>query len=170
MARVFLGLGSDMGDRLEFLSRAVAAIRERAELAALSSVYETEPVGMTDPGLFYNLALEVRTALAPRELLLELKAIERELGRKDHADRMPRQIDIDILLYEALVYRDPVLSVPHPEMEGRRFVLEPLCEIAPDVIHPVSGLTVCRLLERCQDHSNVVRTKHTVNGSYASND
>ena len=168
MARAFLGLGSDVGDRLECLSRAVGALSRMMRVTALSSVYETEPVGMSDRGLFYNIVAEVHTNMPPEALLKEIKGIERELGRKDRTHLMPREIDIDILLYDGLVHRDGTLSVPHPEMERRRFVLEPLAELAPDIVHPVSGLTAGQMLERCEDHSDVVRTNHTLNRSYAS--
>lgn len=170
MAKVFLSLGSDVGDRLEFLARAVAELRKRTEITSLSSVYDTEPKGMKDRRRFYNMAAEIRTDLSPRDLLRELKGIERALGRKDHTHLLPREIDIDILLYESVVYRDGVLSVPHPRMEQRRFVLEPLHEIAPDIRHPVTGQSISSLLEHCQDRSNVTRTDHTVNSSYASKD
>jgi 2-amino-4-hydroxy-6-hydroxymethyldihydropteridine diphosphokinase len=137
--RAFLGLGSNVGDRLANLRSAVALLRSESAIhvRGVSSVYETEAmddaVGQRD---FYNAAVEVETELAPRELLVACKRIERELGRKPAARRhAPRPIDLDLLLIDGLQFADEDLVVPHPELERRRFVLMPLLELAPDLAY-----------------------------------
>src|SRR6267378_2367248 len=158
MYRVFLGLGSNLGDRLGSLSKAIQAIEEAMPVRAISSVYETEPVGMESEHLFYNMTLEVETDLHPAELIRLLKSIEKKLGRKRRPSMMDREIDIDILLYDGFSYADDIVRVPHPRLETRRFVLEPLKEIAPLVVHPTRNQTVASLLRGCRDISRVVRT------------
>jgi 2-amino-4-hydroxy-6-hydroxymethyldihydropteridine diphosphokinase len=163
MYRVFLGLGSNLGDRLGLLSKAIQAIEEAMPVRALSSVYETEPVGMDSEHQFYNMAIEVETDLNPAELILLLRSIEKKLGRKHRAPMMNREIDIDILLYDGFSYADDTVQVPHPRLETRRFVLEPLKEIAPLVVHPTRNQTIASLLRSCRDLSSVVRTgQHAV--------
>src|SRR2546426_1187993 len=158
MYRVFLGLGSNLGDRLGSLSKAIQTIEQTMPVRAISSVYETEPVGMESDHPFYNMALEVETDLDPAELIRHLKSIEKKLGRKRRPPMTDREIDIDILLYDGFSYADDIVRVPHPRLENRRFVLEPLKEIAPLVIHPTRNQTVASLLRGCRDVSRVVRT------------
>jgi 2-amino-4-hydroxy-6-hydroxymethyldihydropteridine diphosphokinase len=135
----YLGLGSNVGDRRSHLERAVAALpRHRIEVVGSSSVYETEPVGLVlDQREFYNACLEVRTEKDPEELLDACKAVERELGRREGGVRHgPRPIDVDVLLLDDCEYSSLRLTLPHPEVRSRRFVLVPLLELEPDLALP----------------------------------
>lgn len=154
--RAWLGLGSNIEPRLANLQTAVARIGEIARMTALSSVYKTEPVGMEGAGDFLNMAVGVETDDDPPLLLARLRKIEKSMGRKPSAHKAPRAIDIDILLYRGMTYDDPIVRVPHPEMHRRRFVLEPLCEIAPTAVHPAMERTVAWLLRHCRDAGRVI--------------
>lgn len=135
MARAYLSLGSNLGDRRAMLEGALAALEASGHLTVVkrSSIYETEPVGFPDQPWFYNLAAEVDTVLSPEELLNLTKRVEQEMERTREIRWGPRTIDIDLLLYDGLELATDRLTIPHPEMTGRRFVLEPLHEIAPDL-------------------------------------
>lgn len=122
-----------------------------------SSWYETEPVGAPPQEWFVNVAVEADTALRPRALLRALQAIESELGRSRPYPNAPRTVDLDILLYGAEVVAEPDLVIPHPRMTVRRFVLEPLAEIAPHAVHPVERRTIAELLAACPDPGRVRR-------------
>jgi 2-amino-4-hydroxy-6-hydroxymethyldihydropteridine diphosphokinase len=137
MTRAFVGLGSNLGDREENLRRALARLGELGPVRA-SLVRETDPVGITDQPKFLNAAAELATDLPPRELLERLLEIERELGRDRATERRwgPRVIDLDLLLFGEEVIDEPGLTVPHPRLADRRFVLEPLCELNEDLALP----------------------------------
>ncbi len=162
MEEVFLLLGSNRGERRQILERALALVGERAgEVSQLSSLYETEPWGFEDAVPFLNQAAALRTVREPLELLGILQGIEEELGRRrpvgGAGPYLPRTIDIDILLWGGRVIRGSRLTVPHPRLALRRFALVPLAEIAAEAVDPLTGLTVARLLERCDDHGSVKR-------------
>ncbi|MCX5758719.1 MAG: 2-amino-4-hydroxy-6-hydroxymethyldihydropteridine diphosphokinase [Candidatus Hydrogenedentes bacterium] len=145
--RVLLSLGGNVGDRLARLREAVSMLArcEGVRLMAVSSCYETEPVGVVDQAAFLNLAVEIETAFAPLELLNIVKVIERDIGRTPAMRWGPRMIDIDIILWGRRVMESEVLSIPHPAFRQRLFVLTPLAEIAPGAVDPVTGKTVAAL-------------------------
>jgi 2-amino-4-hydroxy-6-hydroxymethyldihydropteridine diphosphokinase len=162
--RVFLGLGSNVGSREKFLNNAVAALKRLRDTKVIwaSPVYETDPVGKTDQPKFLNAAVEIETCVAPKELFQEVKAMEKALGRTDGERWGPREIDIDILVYDGVVFQDEELTVPHARMEERRFVLVPLHDLDPDLVHPVNGMTVAELLSACRDAGRVVQSYHKI--------
>jgi 2-amino-4-hydroxy-6-hydroxymethyldihydropteridine diphosphokinase len=155
----YIGLGSNVGDRLSYLASARAALRERNTIERVSSVYETEPVDVVNQPWFLNQVVMVQTSLTPFELLELCLGIEAELGRTRLVDKSPRTIDLDILLYDQLII-DEVrghlsLIIPHPRLHLRRFVLVPLCELSPQQIHPVLGKTFAELLAELDDPAEV---------------
>jgi 2-amino-4-hydroxy-6-hydroxymethyldihydropteridine diphosphokinase len=157
-ASVFLGLGSNLGDREEALAEAGRGLVERGVVLTLhSSIWHTEPVGGPPQGWFLNAVIGGRTSLPPRTLLEACLDTERTMGRVRLERNGPRRIDVDILFYGGECIEEPGLVVPHPRLAERRFVLEPLFEIAPDIVHPVLGLTVAELRRRCPDTSEVSR-------------
>lgn len=158
MYTVYLGLGSNLGNRVGNLSQAVDKINSLTPVQSASSIYETEPVGMQDAGVFYNMAVGIQTTDDPPLLLVKMKQIEKKLGRKISEHMQPRIIDIDILLYRGFAYDDHTVRVPHPMLEHRRFALEPLNEIAPTAVHPILEKTVATLLRNCRDRHSVIRT------------
>lgn len=132
----YLSLGSNVGDREANLSEALRLLRGLGEITAKSSLYETEPVEVVDQPWFLNAAVALRTRLEPSDLLREILGIEKAMGRVRTQPKGPRTIDIDILLYGSLIVTLPGLTIPHPGMHERMFVLAPLAEIAPEVLHP----------------------------------
>lgn len=150
MATAYIGLGSNLGDREQFLRGALERVRAAEGVQGLraSSFYETQPVGgPAGQGKFLNAAAIVETTLSPHDFLHLLQRVELELGRERKEHWGPRTIDLDLLLYDDLVLETPELSIPHPRMHERRFVLEPLSEIAPDLLHPVTGKRISSFLQ-----------------------
>lgn len=147
MTIVYLSLGSNLGDRERHLQQTVECLDSAGlQVLRISSVFETDPVDKLDQPRFLNAVVEVRTTLLPRQLLARTSKLERRLGRKRLVDKGPRTIDIDILLYGAAIVNTRDLTLPHPRMTERRFVLEPLAELAPGLRHPVTRRTIAELL------------------------
>lgn len=149
MRKIFLGLGSNLGNKKANLDRAITTINRHYDIkvVATSSIIETEPWGMTEQLEFLNMAIEIETELNPKSLLNEIMRIEDDLGRVRDIKWGPRIIDIDILFYDTLILNVDELNIPHPYLSERDFVLKPLNEIASDFVHPVSGMTVKELLK-----------------------
>lgn len=158
--RAYLSLGSNQGDPLEQIRRALRQLTAAGiEVVQLSSLYRTEPVDYKLQPWFVNCVAEIRTRMMPRQLLNTLQRIERTMGRRRTFAKGPRVIDIDILLFEDVILRSPGLAIPHPRLPERKFVLVPLCEIAARLRHPVTQRTAAELLERTSDTGKVVRLK-----------
>ena len=147
MDKVYLSLGSNLGGREAHLRDALARLEAAGiHVTRRSSVYETEPQDLRDQPWFLNLVVEAETPLFPLQVLARLQNIEREMGRRRITPKGPRTIDLDILFYGTFVINTKELQVPHPRLDQRRFVLEPLAEIAPSLRHPVTGLTAREML------------------------
>jgi 2-amino-4-hydroxy-6-hydroxymethyldihydropteridine diphosphokinase len=142
---VYLSLGSNVGDRDAELRDAQSRLRAEGRIVAASSFYETEPVEFTDQPWFLNCAVALETSATPQKLMGAILGIEKEMGRQRLQHKGPRTIDIDILLFGDTILDSPQLTIPHPAMHHRRFVLEPMAEIAPDVLHPVFKKTIHEL-------------------------
>ncbi len=142
---VYLALGSNIGNRLANLKEAISALAPQMEVKARSSVYETDPWGYEDQEKFLNQVVRVETYLKPEQLIKHLKRLEVALGRKESFPNGPRLIDMDILLYDDLVLYSPALTIPHPHMHERAFVLVPLMDVASDLVHPVKKKSIREL-------------------------
>ncbi len=150
MAVVYLGIGSNLGDRQANIDKALELLKENKEIKiqAVSAMIETEPEGEGLEGKFLNGAVKIDTDLLPLELLSQLKAVERRLGRAKSAPNTPRTMDLDILFYEdVVIFEGKNLHIPHPRLAQRKFVLQPLVEIAPDFIHPKFKKSIKQLYE-----------------------
>ncbi len=153
----YLGLGSNMGNRQDNMNRALDLLSQRLRMGRVSSIYDTEPVGNTNQPRFLNLVCQIYTRLSPVALLTATKGLERKLGRASGTSNSPRPIDIDILFYGDQVVKTPELVIPHPRLSERAFVLVPLVEIAPDLVHPISGKTVRELLQGITETQGVLK-------------
>ncbi len=142
---IYLSTGSNLGDRALNLHHAIADLAPKVEVLAQSSIYETEPWGYVDQPSFLNQVIKARTSLEPLDLLAFLKRLEVSIGRHETFRFGPRLIDLDILFYDNLVLDTPALTIPHPRIPERAFVLVPLAELAPDLCHPVYGKTIQEL-------------------------
>jgi 2-amino-4-hydroxy-6-hydroxymethyldihydropteridine diphosphokinase len=150
---IFLGIGSNLGNRLSNLQFAF----DHFTVTKKSSIYETEPVEFLEQPWFLNAVVRIETKFSPQELLAYCQSIEMKLGRKREIAKGPRTLDLDILFYADVVLNEPDLIIPHPAIAERRFVLEPMNEIAPDFIHPVLKISISELLANCPDSSTVGR-------------
>lgn len=157
MATVYIGIGSNLGDRQKNCLRAIELLQKRGIVVTKqSSLYETEPWGYKDQPQFINMAIEIETEFNPKELLMVLKNIEREIGREESLRWGPRKVDLDILLFDTIILTDILtdiltedsLEIPHPLLHKRDFVLKPLCEIASDIHHPLLKMSIGNLLQQ----------------------
>ena len=153
MATILLSLGSNQGDRIKQCRNAIENIKERfpAEIKKVSSFYETQALGPVDQEDYINMALEITTDLPPMSLLRSIREVETLMGRRKLVKWGSRDIDIDIIFYDDLVMRSDNLTIPHLLMQERRFVLEPLSEIEPNLIHPLTGKTISQMAKKCKD-------------------
>ena len=157
---VYLGLGSNIGNRQDNLDRALDLLSQRLRIGKVSSIYDTEPIGNVNQPRFLNLACQAYTRLGPAGLLVLAKGIELKLGRAINKRNAPRPIDIDILFYGDLVMETPDLVIPHPKVTERAFVLIPMVEIVPDLVHPVSKKTVKELAKAITEVQGVLKLEN----------
>lgn len=157
---VFVGLGSNLGDRRHNIRQALLLLdRPEAHVVQVSSLYETEPVGPRPQPDYLNAVCRLETQRSPDLVMAACLDVETQMGRVRDERWGPRIIDLDLLFHGDLIVQSPELILPHPRILERRFVLEPLCELAPDFLDPVSGKTVRELLEECPDSTRVVRIR-----------
>ena len=154
MAKVFIALGSNLDNREEFLTKSIKLINEKCKVIRKSTIHETEPEGYLNQGKFLNQVIEIKTELEPKKLLSFLLSIEEKMGRIRTFKNAPRKIDLDILFYDYLIHNNDFLCIPHPRLHKRKFVLEPLFEIAPEFVHPILKKNVKEMIE------SYVVTKH----------
>lgn len=152
---VYLGLGSNLGDRKAILEKALQLLGQRLQIERVSSLYETEPVGYAEQPPFLNAVCRAQTKLGPLQLFSVIKGIEASLGRVPSFPNAPRPIDLDIIFYGDLVMETPELTIPHPRLEERAFVLIPLYELDPGLVHPVSGESIKDLAAGVQGRAGV---------------
>ena len=155
----YISVGSNLGNKLENCRQGIQSLTEHnVWIAAQSNLYQTEPVGYKDQGWFINFAVKIETDLDPFQLMQRIQTIQRKAGRIHDEIRFgPRILDLDIILYDEVVIHSPQLIVPHPRMHERRFVLQPLCDIDPTIIHPVLRMEVQSLLNTLDEKTQRIR-------------
>ena len=156
---VYLSLGSNVGDREAQLRKAILDLQSLGTILRVSAFYETEPVEYIDQPWFLNCVVAMETRLSPQILMKKLLSIEEEMGRRRIQQKGPRSIDIDILMFDAVVTKSKDLTIPHPAMHERRFVLEPMAEIAPEARHPLLHKSVSELLKELPPGQTVRRVR-----------
>ena len=156
MTEAYVGIGSNSGDREENIRKSVDLMGKKCRILKISSLYETEPLGYSNQGWFLNCAVKVTTSMSPEELLEFLQSIEKNLGRVRAIKNGPRTIDLDILFYGNIIINKNSLIVPHPRLQERLFVLEPLLDISPDFAHPIFNKSINELYA-VADKSKIVR-------------
>ena len=161
MHTIYLGLGTNLGDRLRNLQKAISSLSPVMSVTAVSPIYQSDPWGVTDQPPFLNLCVEATTNLNPQTLLHYLKNLEAELGRQKTIKWGPRLIDVDILLYDDKIVETDSLTIPHPFMAERAFVIIPLADIAPDLYHPVCHKTIAEL-KTAVDQSTLHKISDTI--------
>ncbi len=151
----YIAIGSNLGDRISFCREALHQLQRAVLIKKVSSLYETEPVDYGNQGWFYNAVIEIETPLSPRRLLDVCQLIEQKMGKKIEIPKGPRTIDLDLLFYNQVIIHDEGLTVPHPAIPHRRFVLVPLSEIAPQLNHPTLQKTATVLLSQLKQGETV---------------
>jgi 2-amino-4-hydroxy-6-hydroxymethyldihydropteridine diphosphokinase len=153
----YLSLGSNLGDRESRLQQSIARLRDFGDIVHVSSFYETEPIELREQPWFLNCVVQLETELNPPQLLSGIQKIEAELGRTREIEKGPRTIDLDIVVFGSAVIESGALSIPHPAMHKRRFVLAPLAEIAPELRHPILNKTITQLLSELESSDGAVQ-------------
>lgn len=151
MAKVIIAVGSNKGDRLTFIKEALKKIDELGQISAVASLYQSSAYGFTNQSDFYNSVIVLKTDMAPKQLLIELKKIEKQVGRIENIRWGPREIDLDIILYNQRQLNYKELTIPHPDFHNRIFVLQPLAEIEPELRVPGMNKSISNLLNKCKD-------------------
>jgi 2-amino-4-hydroxy-6-hydroxymethyldihydropteridine diphosphokinase len=159
MTKAYIAFGSNIGNREENINKALEILKQKTKIAKTSSLYETKPMYLENQKWFLNGAAKVDTELKPKELLNFLKSTEKKMGRKDVGRNGPRIIDLDILFYGDQILNENDLHIPHPKIQERAFVLVPLAEIEPNLIHPVYKKTVSKLLSELTYHKSEIKLK-----------
>lgn len=159
MSAAYLAIGSNLEPRETYLRRAIEELSSLGTIKKIAPLYESEPYGITDQPLFLNSAVLIETNLTPRDLLREIKNIERSLGRQSRSRWGPREIDLDIIFYESDIIREDGLRIPHYDYQNRRFVLQPLTDMEPQFLAPDTRKTLRQALLECPDHSRLTLLK-----------
>lgn len=163
MNTAYIALGSNVGDRLDYLRKGKEMVERKVQIIATSPIYDTEPIGSEDQARFLNAVVAIRTELSPEDLLALCLDIEKVNGRTRDARNAPRTLDLDLIFYNSFVHNSTDLTLPHPRMHERAFVLSPLADINPELVHPVLQASVKELLAQCEMKERFIRqTDHTL--------